>query len=112
MVSVEGPETQRRICRGGTDANGIVLGFLKTGGTALWQQEKLKGRKLSGPAVFGNYVVVGDVAGFVHLISRESGELAARIATDKSPIVTAPVATAQGVLVQTEKGNLYAIAIQ
>lgn len=94
------------------DANGIVLGFLKTGGTALWKQEKLKGRKLSGPVVFGSYVVVGDVEGFVHLISRESGELAARIATDKSPIVTAPVATAQGVLVQTEKGNLYAIAIQ
>lgn len=94
------------------DANGFVLGFLKTAGTQIWKQEKLKGRKLSGPAVFGNYVIVGDVEGFVHLLARDSGELAARIATDKSPIVAAPVATEQGVLVQTEKGNLYAIAIQ
>jgi outer membrane protein assembly factor BamB len=94
------------------DSNGFVSGYLKTAGTPIWKQEKLKGRKLSGPAVFGNYVIVGDVEGYVHLLGRETGELAARIATDKSPIVTAPVATEQGVLVQTEKGNLYAIAIQ
>lgn len=94
------------------DSTGVVQGHLKSAGTQLWKQEKLKGRKLSGPAVFGNYVIVGDVEGYVHLLGRESGELAARIATDKSPIVTAPVATEQGVLVQTEKGNLYAIAIQ
>ena len=95
-----------------TDANGVVMGFLKTAGTSLWKQDKLKGRKLSAPALFGNYVIVGDVDGFVHLLARDSGELAARIATDKSPIIAAPVATEQGVLVQTEKGNLYAIAIQ
>lgn len=94
------------------DADGVVMGFLKTAGTSLWKQDKLKGRKLSGPALFGNYVIVGDVEGFVHLLARDSGELAARIATDKSPIIAAPVATEQGVLVQTEKGNLYAIAIQ
>ena len=94
------------------DSNGVVMAYLKSAGTQIWKQEKLKGRKLSGPAVFGNYVIVGDVEGYVHLLGRESGELTARIATDKSPIVTAPVATGQGVLVQTEKGNLYAIAIQ
>lgn len=94
------------------DANGVVIAFLKTGGTVLWRQEKLKGRKLSGPAVSGNYVVVGDVEGFVHLLSRETGELAARVATDKSPILAAPLANERGVLVQTEKGNLYAVAIQ
>ncbi len=95
-----------------SDSSGLVMGFLKTSGTQIWKQEKLKGRKLSGPAVFGNYVIVGDVQGFVHLLSRQSGELAARVATDKSPIVAAPVATERGVLVQTEKGNLYAIVIQ
>jgi outer membrane protein assembly factor BamB len=94
------------------DANGIVIAFLKTGGTILWKQEKLKGRKLSGPAVSGNYVIVGDVEGFVHVMSRETGELMARIATDKSPIIASPITSDQGVIVQTEKGNLYAIAVQ
>ena len=94
------------------DANGVVIAFLKSGGAVLWKQEKLKGRKLSGPAVSGNFVVVGDLEGFVHLLSRETGDLAARIATDKSPIVAAPLTTERGVVVQTEKGNLYAIAIQ
>ncbi len=94
------------------DSRGHVLAFLKTGGANLWKQEKLQGRKLSGPALFGNYVVVGDVEGYVHLLARDSGELAARIATDKSPINAAPVVTDQGVLVQTDKGNLYAITIQ
>lgn len=95
-----------------SDSNGVVVAYLKTAGTPLWKQEKLKGRKLSGPAVFGKFLVVGDVEGFVHVLSRETGELAARIATDKSAIIAAPVATEQGVLVQTEKGNLYTIAIQ
>lgn len=95
-----------------TDTRGHVLAFLKTGGTNFWKQEQLQGRKLSAPAVFGNYVVVGDVEGYVHLLARDSGELAARVATDKSPINAAPVATDEGVLVQTNKGNLYAIAIQ
>ncbi len=95
-----------------TDTRGHVLAFLKTGGTNSWKQEQLQGRKLSAPTVFGNYVVVGDVEGYIHLLARDSGELAARIATDKSPINAAPVATDQGVLVQTNKGNLYAITIQ
>ena len=94
------------------DSRGHVLAFLKTGGANLWKQEKLQGRKLSGPALFGIYGVVGDVEGYVHLLARDSGELAARIATDKSPINAAPVVTDQGVLVQTDKGNLYAITIQ
>jgi outer membrane protein assembly factor BamB len=95
-----------------SDSRGHVLAFLKVGGTNIWKQEKLQGRKLSGPAVFKNYVVVGDVEGYVHVLARETGELAARVPTDKSPINAAPVVTEQGVLVQTDKGNLYAIAIQ
>lgn len=95
-----------------SDSHGHVLAFLKTGGTNIWKQEKLQGRKLSGPALFGNYVVVGDVEGYVHLLARDSGELAARVPTDNSPINAAPVATKDGVLVQTDKGNLYAISIQ
>jgi outer membrane protein assembly factor BamB len=94
------------------DSRGHVLAHLKTGGTNIWKQEKLQGRKLSGPAVFRNYVVVGDVEGYVHLLARESGELAARVATDNSAIHATPVVTEQGVMVQTDKGNLYAIAIQ
>lgn len=95
-----------------TDTRGHVLAFLKTGGTNFWKQEQLQGRKLSAPTVFDNYVVVGDVEGYIHVLARDSGALAARVATDKSPIHAAPVATDRGVLVQTNKGNLYAITIQ
>ncbi len=95
-----------------TDARGAVLAFAKASGTNLWKQEKLQGRKLSGPAVTGNYVVVGDVEGFIHVLERESGQLAARVATDKSPIVTSPLVIENGVIVQTQKGNFYAIMIQ
>ena len=95
-----------------TDDKGTALSFAKVSGTNRWKQEKLQGRKLSGPAVAGKYVVVGDVEGYLHVLESETGQLAARIATDKSPIVSAPVAIDNGVIVQTQKGNLYAISIQ
>ena len=62
--------------------------------------------------VTGEYVAVGDFQGYVHFMSREDGSFAARIATDGSPIVAQPVALKGGILVQTLKGGIYAIAVQ
>jgi outer membrane protein assembly factor BamB len=94
------------------DDKSALIAFEKTGGASLWKQDKLYGRYVSGPVVIGKYVAVGDVQGYVHFVSRDDGSFVARIATDGSPIIAQPLALDNGILVQTLKGGVYAIAIQ
>ena len=91
---------------------GAVTAFDKRSGTNLWRQDKLTARQLSTPAVYGRFVLVGDLQGYVHFISREDGSFAARVATDGSPIVSAPVALDDSFLVQTRNGGVYAIRVE
>jgi outer membrane protein assembly factor BamB len=96
-----------------TDDKSAVLALDKASGASIWRQDKLAGRVLSAPLGVGNYVVVGDVQGYVHVLSRETGALDGRLATDGSPIAAPPVALDRSrFLVQTRNGGLYAIGIQ
>ncbi|HQR52222.1 MAG TPA: outer membrane protein assembly factor BamB [Burkholderiales bacterium] len=95
-----------------TDDRGAVIALDKNSGSSLWKQDKLTDRRVSGPLVFRNYVVVGDLEGVVHVINRDDGSFAARITTDGSAIVATPIALENAVLVQTRKGGLFAIDVQ
>jgi outer membrane protein assembly factor BamB len=94
-----------------SEVNGAVQALDKASGASVWKQDRLTNRQLSGPLVYRGYVIVGDLQGYVHLLSREDGSFAARVATDGSPIRTRPIATPDGVLVQTLKGGLFLIAV-
>lgn len=96
-----------------TDDKSAVLGLDKSSGASLWRQDRLAGRIVSAPLAVGRHVVVGDFEGYVHLLSREDGSFAARIATDGSAINAPPVLLdASSFLVQTRNGGVYAITIQ
>jgi outer membrane protein assembly factor BamB len=58
----------------------------------------------------GREIVVGDVEGYVHFLSRENGAFVGRVATDGSPIRSSPVRLGSGILVQTQDGKLYAMS--
>ncbi len=95
-----------------SDDKSALIAFEMTGGASLWKQDKLFGRYVSGPVVAGKYLAVGDFQGYVHFVSRDDGSFVARIPTDGSPIVAQPLALNDGILVQTVKGGVFAIAIQ
>jgi len=96
-----------------TDDKSALIALEKSSGASLWKQDKLFGRGVSAPLAFGRFVVVGDFEGYVHLLSREDGSFAGRIATDGSPILAAPVALDDNnILVQTRNGGVFAIAVQ
>ncbi|HZP85192.1 MAG TPA: outer membrane protein assembly factor BamB [Burkholderiales bacterium] len=95
-----------------TDASSVVVAYDRETGASVWKQDKLLNREVSGPAVVGEFVVVGDMDGYVHVLSSEDGSFAARLRTDGSPIVAQPVAGGPGVIVQTRKGDIYAISIK
>ena len=95
-----------------TDDRGAVIALDKSSGSSLWKQDKLTDRRVSGPLVYRDYVVVGDLEGYLHVINRDDGSFAARIATDGSAIAATPIALENAVLVQTRKGGLFAIDVQ
>lgn len=88
---------------------GAVLALDRDTGTSFWRQDKLSNRNLSSPVVYREFVVVGDFEGVVHVLSTEDGAFAARISTDGSGIAAAPKLLEDKILVQTRKGNLYAL---
>jgi len=95
-----------------TDDRGAVIALDKLSGSSLWKQDKLADRRVSAPLVHRDYVVVGDFEGYVHVLNREDGAFAARLATDGSAIVAPPIALENDILVQTRKGGLYAIDVK
>ncbi len=94
-----------------SDVNGTLHALDKTTGAYIWKQEKLANRELSAPLLYRGYVVVADLQGYVHFLSREDGAFAARVATDGSPIRVQPLPLTDGVLVQTKKGGLFVLGL-
>lgn len=95
-----------------SDTRGAIHALDKNSGASLWKQDKLLARQPTAPLALGRYIAVADVQGYVHLLAREDGSFAARIATDGSQIGAPPVALSRGFLVQTRNGGLYALTIQ
>jgi len=96
-----------------TDEKDAVLALDKANGASIWKQDKMGGRRVSGPLAFGRFVVVGDYEGYVHLLLRDDGSFAGRIATDGSAISAPPIALdLTSFLVQTRKGGVFAITVQ
>jgi outer membrane protein assembly factor BamB len=94
-----------------SDDKGAVHALDRSNGRSVWKQDRLAHRQLSLPLPLGTEVAMGDLQGFVHFMARESGAFLARFATDGSPVRAAPIRLADGLLVQTQNGGLYALSI-
>lgn len=91
-----------------TDDKGAVHALDRTSGASVWKQDKLFMRGVTRPISLGRHVAVADYAGVVHLLRREDGAFAARATMDGSPVRVEPVRLADGFLLQTTNGGLYA----
>lgn len=95
-----------------TDDKGAVHALDRLSGSSLWKQDKLLNRRVSGPVVRRNSVVVADAEGIVHFLSREDGSFTARSKTDGTPVRTPVQLLGSGFLVQTSGGNVSLIEAQ
>lgn len=94
-----------------SDPDGIVWGLDKNSGSALWQQDALLRRSVSGLAIQGDYAVVGDYEGYLHWLRLSDGAFAARL--DVGDAIRAVPVVADGVLVvQTIDGKISAYRLQ
>lgn len=96
----------------GTESDGKVIAWKRDSGQRAWASEQLLHRGLTAPLALGRSVVVGDSAGFVHMLSREDGSLLNRLSTDGSAIAAPPVTAGNTLVVVTRNGNVYGFAPQ
>jgi outer membrane protein assembly factor BamB len=90
----------------GVDDVSQVWAFDKSGGSDMWKNDSLKYRWVTGPAVQGNYVVVGDMEGYVHWLQTGDGALAARERLSKKAIRAQPLVVGDVVYVEDVEGRI------
>jgi outer membrane protein assembly factor BamB len=93
------------------DDRGTLHALDRSNGQSVWKQEQLAYRRLSAPLAGGETVAVGDFEGYVHFLTRDTGAFVARRETGGGAVRAAPVRLGAGLLVQTEDGGLFALAL-
>jgi outer membrane protein assembly factor BamB len=94
-----------------SDDRGGVHALDRSNGRAVWKQDRLNHRQLSQPGALRDVVAVGDLEGYVHFLSRETGAFVARYASGGGAVRAAPLALGSGLLIQTQDGTLVALAL-
>lgn len=94
-----------------TDDKGAIIALDLSTGASIWKQDLLAGRDVGRPRIVNDYVVVGDLEGYVHVLRKEDGHVVGRLRVASSPIVADMQRTSSGVIVQTRDGHVTAIAV-
>jgi outer membrane protein assembly factor BamB len=94
-----------------TDDKDAVTAYDKASGRAGWRQDKLARRQVTAPLAFGDWVVVADGEGVVHVLSTEDGSFVARAKVD-SGVRAAPADIGPGFAVQTIQGSVVAFRLK
>ncbi len=94
-----------------TEPDGYIWALNKNTGSSMWKSEKLEGRRLTGPLAFDDYVLVGDLKGYLHILSKSDGQTLGRYRIDNEPIVSTPVLRDKTVYTLSRGGVLRAIEL-
>nr|WP_313517315.1 outer membrane protein assembly factor BamB [Pseudomonas sp.] len=95
-----------------SQASGTVEGIDERSTSALWSNESLARRELSAPAVFSSYVAVGDIEGYLHLLSQVDGRFVARERIDSDGLRVRPLVVGDMLYAFGNSGKLVAIKIR
>ena len=87
-----------------TDSHDMIWAIDVQTGQVNWKQNALKARGLTEPVLMGSWLIVGDKAGYLHILSTQNGDLLAR-SQRVGAIDISPVVTGHDVFVMTAKGR-------
>ena len=93
-------------------ASGTVEGVDERSTTALWSNDSLARRQLSAPEVFSSYVAVGDMEGYLHLLSQVDGRFVGRTRVDSDGLRARPLVVGDMLYVFGNSGKLEALTIK
>ncbi|OZG73837.1 outer membrane protein assembly factor BamB [Hahella sp. CCB-MM4] len=87
---------------------GDVVAFDRDTQAEVWRQSDLSYRELTSPVVWGNYLAVGDLEGYVHILSQVDGSFVARIQPASEYIAVAPIVYDNKLIVTGSDGSISA----
>ncbi len=93
-------------------ASGTVEGVDERSTTSLWSNDALARRQLSAPEVFSSYVAVGDMEGYLHLLSQVDGRFVGRTRIDSDGLRARPLVVGDMIYVFGNSGKLEALTIR
>jgi outer membrane protein assembly factor BamB len=93
-------------------ADGAVIRLNRRDGFENWRQEALTRRRLSPPAVLGDFVVVADFDGYVHFLDRATGQFASRVHPLDTRVTTPPVISGDNVVMMDAEGDIVALRVR
>lgn len=82
-----------------TDINSVIRAYDRLAGTKLWTQEIIRARYVTAPALWNDFVVVGDFEGYIHFFDRTTGKMQARFRHGGEPVNTRPLPVSDELLV-------------
>ena len=89
-----------------SDTNSHIWTLDRYSGEDWWKQEKLQARKVTGPVSIGDYVVVGDMAGYLHWMRRKDGKFVARYHVGKASITVPPLVVDDTLVAYNSHGKI------
>jgi outer membrane protein assembly factor BamB len=95
-----------------TNSDSVVIAMRKADGAVQWEQNSLRRRGLTAPAIDDETLVVGDFEGYLHWLDKSTGEVVARRKTDGERITNAAITDDGRAFVQTDSGKLLAFKSQ
>lgn len=96
------------------DDKSQIYALDRRNGIERWSQASLRERQLTAAAPVSDYVVVGDMFGFLHWIDKTSGDIVARLDfggdDEDESVYVAPVVSGNTIYAITREGDLAAIS--
>lgn len=93
------------------EGNDAVRALRMVDGREAWKSESFGGRRLSGPAVIGDYLAVADKEGYIHLLSQSDGRYAGRYHVGGDGVRGNLASDGSTLYVLTNSGTLHALAV-
>jgi len=94
-----------------TDNDGVIWAINRLTGQTDWKQVDLLHRELTAPVAYQQYLLVGDVTGYVHWLDRSTGLIIHRMRHDHAEIDTSPIVSEGVLFLNTRGGVLDAVTL-
>jgi len=95
-----------------TSDNSDLWSIDRRTGSAFWKQDVLHARKLTGPAILNDKLVVADLDGYLHWFDTSDGKLVARIKATETRNYVQPLIWQQSVLALDRNGHLSSVSLR
>ena len=93
------------------DENSVIWALNEDDGISVWKLNELERRFVTDPVFFKNYLIVGDLEGYVHWISAKTGEIVFRIRLDRKSLIAPAAVSDNVVVIRSSSGRTIAMTL-